>query len=39
VAGKRVRDPRTYRVLGDALMAQGRLQEALIAYRGALDRF
>jgi tetratricopeptide (TPR) repeat protein len=39
VAGKRVRDPRTFRLLGDALMAQGRLQEALNAYRGALDRF
>lgn len=39
IAGKRVRDPRTYRLLGDALMAQGRLQEALAAYRGALDRF
>jgi len=30
--------PRVYRVLGDALRSEGRLQEALKAYRDALDQ-
>ena len=30
-------DPRVRRILGDALRASGRLQEALAAYRAALD--
>jgi len=32
-------DPRAYRIIGDALMAQGSLQEALEMYRRALDQF
>ncbi len=31
-------DPRVYRLLGDAFMRQGLLQEALAAYRDALNR-
>ena len=31
-------DPRVHRLLGDAYMAEGRVQEALDAYRGALDQ-
>jgi tetratricopeptide (TPR) repeat protein len=36
--GKMV-NPRAYRLLGDAMMAQGRLQDALEQYRKALDQF
>jgi predicted negative regulator of RcsB-dependent stress response len=31
------KDPVVYRVLGDSLMRQGRLQEALNTYRDALN--
>ena len=31
-------DARVNRLLGDALMADGRIQEAIDAYRGALDK-
>jgi tetratricopeptide (TPR) repeat protein len=31
-------NPRVRRLLGDALMAEGRVQEAIEAYRGALDQ-
>ena len=32
-------NPRAYRVMGDAMMAQGKLQDALEMYRKALDQF
>lgn len=32
-------NPRLYRVMGDAMMGQGRMQEALEMYRKALDQF
>jgi tetratricopeptide (TPR) repeat protein len=32
-------DPRAYRIIGDAMMAQGKLQDALEMYRRALDQF
>lgn len=32
-------DPRVRRLLGDALMAEGRVQEAIDTYRGALDAY
>jgi hypothetical protein len=38
IRGKRV-NPRAFRIIGDALMAQGKLQEALDYYRRALDQF
>jgi predicted negative regulator of RcsB-dependent stress response len=31
--------PRVYRIIGDALMAQGNLEDALDMYRKALDTF
>lgn len=31
--------PRVYRIIGDALMAQGKLEDALDMYRQALDNF
>lgn len=36
--GKMV-NPRAYRLIGDAMMAQGKLQDALEMYRRALDQF
>lgn len=38
VKGRRV-DPRAYRIMGDAMMGQGRLQDALDMYRKALDQY
>jgi tetratricopeptide (TPR) repeat protein len=32
-------NPRVYRVMGDAMMGQGRMQDALDMYRKALDQF
>jgi hypothetical protein len=39
VKSRVVVNPRVYRVMGDAMMGQGRMQEALDMYRKALDQF
>ena len=35
----RMANPRAFRIIGDAMMAQGKLQDALEMYRRALDQY